>query len=587
MTDIASHGGKANRNRPENVPVAHEGQVVIVAVIISVLLHIALAYLTMNLPLGHVDPQLLSEFTQVYPVQRATKDAVEQTGLRATLGDRAWSEERRLVEQAVAVLGQNANNPSNIAMTSPIRLSQPGESGPASDLGIATATNLPEMLTRQIALPVGMEEAGGEGEGSGMNYVGPGGGTGTGMSSRAQALLGDRLPGLDSGRTGRTFEPDRPASLKPGLDLPAALASGTTMPGDIDITEFIEVPTLQLEAPEHLDEDFDYKVTFLPPTREAGFVRIDVTPKRTLRRLHTMPKDVVFLVDTSISIPQDWVRQVTRGVADALGTLNEGDRFNIVLFSNQPSFFSSEGPVVVTEKSIKEADEFLRGSRAGGMTDVNRALSRLLVRDIAMERVYNLVLITDGNPTVGVVDTRELINIITRDNDLVSSIYCVGIGNNPNRELLEFLSYRNRGFTVLAQNENRVALTIRDLMSRIRFPIMKEIELTTIGLSRDQVFPRALPDVHQGQTFSIYGRYREAGPFTMRLAGHNGRQVLDFTFTRDLKTDATRASDDIRKGWAFWKLHHLYSEMIYRKESPELRKQIEELRDDYGLKVVY
>jgi hypothetical protein len=270
-----------------------------------------------------------------------------------------------------------------------------------------------------------------------------------------------------------------------------------------------------------------------------------------------------------------------------LGTLNEGDRFNIVLFSNQPSFFSSEGPVVVTEKSIKEADEFLRGSRAGGMTDVNRALSRLLVRDIAMERVYNLVLITDGNPTVGVVDTRELINIITRDNDLVSSIYCVGIGNNPNRELLEFLSYRNRGFTVLAQNENRVALTIRDLMSRIRFPIMKEIELTTIGLSRDQVFPRALPDVHQGQTFSIYGRYREAGPFTMRLAGHNGRQVLDFTFTRDLKTDATRASDDIRKGWAFWKLHHLYSEMIYRKESPELRKQIEELRDDYGLKVVY
>jgi hypothetical protein len=39
--------------------------------------------------------------------------------------------------------------------------------------------------------------------------------------------------------------------------------------------------------------------------------------------------------------------------------------------------------------------------------------------------------------------------------------------------------------------------------------------------------------------------------------------------------------------WGFWKLHHLYSEIIRQGERPELKGQIKELKDRFDLKVLY
>ena len=92
------------------------------------------------------------------------------------------------------------------------------------------------------------------------------------------------------------------------------------------------------------------------------------------------------------------------------------------------------------------------------MTDINKAVSRLLVRDVSTERVYDIVFMSDGQPTEGVKDMRDLLNGITRDNDLSTSIYCVGVGVEPDHAQLEFLAYRNKGFCVFALlTQKRVA----------------------------------------------------------------------------------------------------------------------------------
>src|SRR5690606_25106146 len=154
------------------------------------------------------------------------------------------------------------------------------------------------------------------------------------------------------------------------------------------------------------------------------------------------------------------------GVQQGLRTLNEGDRFNIVMFSERPAFFSTRGPLLATPETVEAGVRFLVDAKSQGYTDVNAALSQLLVRDVAVDRVYELVLISDGLPTKGVMDTRDLINLTTRDNSLAASICCVGVGRQQNRELLDFLAYRNKGFCVFAKREEQVAPAIRDLMSR-------------------------------------------------------------------------------------------------------------------------
>ena len=47
------------------------------------------------------------------------------------------------------------------------------------------------------------------------------------------------------------------------------------------------------------------------------------------------------------------------------------------------------------------------------------------------------------------------------------------------------------------------------------------------GIDPTQVFPRELPDIHQGENFAVYGRFDKPGPFTMRLTGRNGGKLVD------------------------------------------------------------
>jgi len=437
----------------------------------------------------------------------------------------------------------------------------------------------------------------GEGEGD----PGEGSGTGTGSGTGSGDLAGDALGGIGSApnRTGgpTTTLIDRPTLDRPSAvsDLPPDLAPTLDTP-PIDFTDLALGGTTKIDVPDNLDNDFTYRVTRYDPTdwlgrpidpeEEPGYFRVDITAQRSLRKLKTMPKDVIYIIDTSSSISQDWVKQITRGVSESLVSLNEGDRFNVVLFNEKVSLLSDTGPIDANKDNTKAARDFLSNAQSIGYTDVNAALRGLLIRDIDPKRVYELVLISDGQSTRGVVNTRDLINLITRDNDLVASIYCIGVGNRQNRELLNFLAYRNKGYSVYADDEKDASVTIQDLMSRLRFPIIKDVRLDVVGIESSTVYPADLPNIHQGETISVYGRYTKPDRFTMQLRGRSAGQDVEFTFRRDIN-GAQIGGKTVATQWAFWKLHDLYSLIIREGEKDILLDQVKELRKKYGLKTLY
>jgi Mg-chelatase subunit ChlD len=439
----------------------------------------------------------------------------------------------------------------------------------------------------------------GEGEGDGNGGQGEGDGEGSGRGSAD--LAGDALTntGAAPSRTGAGTATlvERPTLDGPGkaTDVLPQFGPSTDTPG-IDFVDLALADTTKIDVPDNLDNDFAYRVTRYTPTDrrgapinpavEPGYFRVDITAQRSLRKLKTMPKDVIFIVDTSSSVSQDWVAQVTKGVGDSLVTLNEGDRFNVVLFNDKVSLLSDEGPIDANKDNVRAANDFLGNAASVGYTDVNAAMRGLLIRDIEPKRVYELVLISDGQSTRGVVNTRDLINLITRDNDLVASIYCVGVGKKQNRELLNFLAYRNKGFSVYADDEEDAAVTIQDLMSRLRYPIIKDVRLDAAGLESTSIFPADLPNIHQGETIRVYGRFTEQDKFTMRLTGRSAGKDVEFTFTRRL-SEADRGGKTVATNWAFWKLHDLYSLIIREGEQEALLRQVDELREKYGLKTLY
>jgi len=345
------------------------------------------------------------------------------------------------------------------------------------------------------------------------------------------------------------------------------------------------------EPPQRLDDDFAYAVARVDERgggagiEPGGHFRVRISGRRSLRKLATMPKDVVFMVDTSRSIDQDTIDAITDGIANGLGAMNPDDRFNIVLFSDQVRFFQRD-PTPVTPDSLRLARKWLGGVRSRGYTDVNQALRQLLRRDLSEGRVYELIMISDGKPTLGVLDTRELINLITRENDLNASIYCVGVGRGQDNRLLDFLAYRNKGFSIGVPNRRNIASEITALMSRLRFPIITDVEVRFAGSGMSEVYPLRLPNVHQGEQFEVYGRYAQPGPFTMQITGRSAGRPVDLTFSSDLN-DAAGGNAEVARGWAFWKLHHLYSEIIRVGPKTELVRMVQGLRDAYGLETLY
>ncbi len=340
------------------------------------------------------------------------------------------------------------------------------------------------------------------------------------------------------------------------------------------------------EPPERLDEDFAYDVArFAEPGGAGGHFRVRVTGRRSLRKLATMPKEVVFMVDTSRSINQKMVDAIAQGIGNGLGAMNPDDRFNVVLFSDQVRFFQKQ-PVAVNADSLRVVKKWLTGARSRGFTDVNLALRQLLKRDVEPGRVYELIMISDGKPTLGVLDTRELINLITRENDLVASIYCVGVGFDQDNRLLDFLAYRNKGFSVAVPNRLNIATEITALMSRLRYPIVTDVEVRFAGAGMSEVYPLRLPNVHQGEQFEVYGRYEKPGPFTMQITGRSAGRPVDLTFRAELD-NAKAGGREVARDWGFWKLHHLYSEIIRVGPKTELIGQVRGLKEEYGLETLY
>lgn len=588
-TSKVPSGGKPRKVKPSFFA-SRPGKVMLVTAIISVLLHAAAGVATLRQPLGYVDPSALRDAQQPLRVKRATYDLVTVAGAGAGAGQQ---EDKPTLEAISEAMLADAAEPEPVQLPEPEldlrqiqeqQTEQPSGAMSVEVPGFELPTQVLAELTSQSPSELGYRDTPTQDAGEGSIA---GGGSGVAEAQRllAQAGMlpqgggGGRGNGTGLGSPGGSAVRDTPAVDQRMLELPLS-------PPEIDFASVALEETTKIDVPEHLDNDFEYHVTRYDQQDDKDFFRVDIVGKRSLKKLTTMPKDVVFLVDTSGSIPQLWVQQIIRGVSQSLASLNEGDRFNIVLFNESPAFFSTDGPAPATAENLERAGKFLTRAESRGWTDMNAALSRLLVRDLQADRVYNLILITDGKPTRGVLDTRELINLITRDNDLAASIYCVGVGREPNRELLDFLAYRNKGFCLFADRIDQVATAVRDLTSRLRYPLIKNVRLSVIGAGTSEVYPMDLPNIHQGERFSVFGRFAKPGPFTMRVIGSNAGQGVDFTFTRDLN-DAPQGDKQIAYDWAFWKLHHLYSEIIRSGDSEALREQIREIRRTYKLKTLY
>ncbi|ADW68517.1 VIT domain-containing protein [Granulicella tundricola] len=138
-----------------------------------------------------------------------------------------------------------------------------------------------------------------------------------------------------------------------------------------------------------------------PPQPEPGFFLAQtlIAPEPPATTHASEPRNVILLLDTSLSMQWDKLERSYAALETVLRSLQPTDRFSLMLFNQDLSWFRPD-PTQATPESVQEALQFIRASRLRGGTDLGKALAAALTQ--AKSPNQSLYLFTDGNSDRGV-----------------------------------------------------------------------------------------------------------------------------------------------------------------------------------------
>ena len=325
-------------------------------------------------------------------------------------------------------------------------------------------------------------------------------------------------------------------------------------------------------------------LTYTNPVTLQNYFQISIYSSPRASELAVIPKEVLFLVDASLSIQRRRLFSFREGIKYAIQNLNPEDKFNIFVFKNEIVPFAVSS-VSTRQEPVAHAMNFLDSLEASKQTDIYSALLETLNRKPARHPSY-IVLLSDGKPSEGIVSSARLISEISRRNAQSRPIFAFSGGSRVNRFLLDFLAYPNRGWSEHAPYDSQIQERFSSFYDKIRDPLLTNLRYQMTALPGSEVYPRHLPDFYKGTVLTIYGTYKEERKFSLQILGDAEGKTKEFIFGYDL-LKAQKGTREIARFWAFNKVYDLISRMTLSGPNAEDKKVIQQLVQDYELSIPY
>lgn len=325
--------------------------------------------------------------------------------------------------------------------------------------------------------------------------------------------------------------------------------------------------------------------TFRPPDEpELTYFQIDIV-RREEAGLPVLPRDVLILQDCSESMTQRKLNDCKEGIHEVLDRLGPTDRFELVAFRETVERCFG-GLVPADARGRAKANYFVEGMEARGKTDVYASLEALMTMSRTSGRPFIVLLVTDGRPTAGLVDSSDIIETFTRRNQGNVSMFALGGGRQVNRFLLDLLSYRNRGDVRVEEVRQDIPGAMRSMAEELRRPVLMNLRPRFSGIDDGEIYPATLTHLYLDRPLSLYGCYRGRAPnaaFQIVGAGRDGDK--DMVFRLDWAA-AEPGGDAIRTRWAWHKIYHLIGAYIGTGRE-DLLTEMHGVADRYRLPVPY
>jgi len=279
-----------------------------------------------------------------------------------------------------------------------------------------------------------------------------------------------------------------------------------------------------------------------------------------------MPREVIFIVDTSGSMHGVSIQQAKRAVQLALKGLKPTDRVNVIEFNSVTNaLFSTSQPA--TAIAVTRASNFVQQLRANGGTEMRPALGLALDSPASAEHLRQVVFITDGS--VGYED--ELFSMIESRLG-AARLFTVGIGSAPNSGFMRKAAEAGRGSYTFISALHEVREKMDGLFRKLEQPQITDIEVEwPSGVIVDS-FPATVPDLYAGEPVTV--KVAAGGPFRpddrVYVRGNSARGG----WSADLPVNAASESSGVAALWARARIGELLNVERRHAEPDEIRAAI-------------
>ncbi|MEM7430604.1 MAG: marine proteobacterial sortase target protein [Pseudomonadota bacterium] len=233
---------------------------------------------------------------------------------------------------------------------------------------------------------------------------------------------------------------------------------------------------------------------------QPHFLVMVVPPEPTMLSGPTMPREMIFIIDTSGSMHGESIAQAKDALLNAIDALQPTDRFNVIEFNSAsyPLFAESRS---ADAANLSTARAFVMRMRADGGTNMAPALQFALSGTPLSEYLRQVVFITDG--AVGNED--QLFQMIESQLDR-ARLFTVGIGSAPNSWFMRKAAEAGRGSFTTISDLNEVGEKMGRLFKKLEAPQVTDIDVVwPSGVTIDS-YPETVPDLYLGEPVTIKAR---------------------------------------------------------------------------------
>jgi Ca-activated chloride channel family protein len=306
-------------------------------------------------------------------------------------------------------------------------------------------------------------------------------------------------------------------------------------------------------------------------SERGGFFTLILQPPQRVAAEDVMPKELVFVLDTSGSMSGFPLVKAVETAELALDNLYPHDTFNLITFSGDTSLLFP-APVPATPDNLREAKRFLQGYGNGdGGTEMMKAVKAALKPTESQNHIRIVCFMTDGQ----VGNDRQILTEVKKYAN--ARVFAMGFGSSPNRYLLDKMAEYGRGEVDYVSEAGDTSAVARRFNERIRNPLLTDISIDWTNLAVTDVYPKRIPDLFGVKPVILSGRYNGGGKGTIRLKGKMAGQ----DFVRDIPVDLpeTEAEHDVLATlWGRRKIDELMSEELASTEDQKARdKKREEI----------